>query len=98
MRKKNTVLRNNTAFARIHSSFFPFRSELNAKSKELHLQISGDERSSEGGCRAGAEGAALLSGRGHPAALMGPGEAEKPFPETTPVFPRQCLLESPFQL
>lgn len=37
---------------RTHSSF-SLHSELNAKSKELHLQISEDGQSSEGGWRAG---------------------------------------------
>lgn len=43
-------------------SFFSLHSELNAKSKELHLQISEDGQSSEGGWRAGGRRPCPLEG------------------------------------
>ena len=50
IRKKILFQENSKAFLRTHSP--SFHSELNAKSRELHLQISDDGQSSEGGCSA----------------------------------------------
>ena len=103
-RKKKILFQENSkAFLRTHSP--SFHSELNAKSRELHLQISDGGQSSEGGCSADRRRPALLGGsysspdQGLAAGRVGDSAEGLALP-TKPlqVFPRECLVESPFQL
>lgn len=64
-------------------SFFSLYSELNAKSKELRLQISEDGQSSEGGWRAGGQRPCPLQGSS--IALTRPmGSCPSPIPSGSP--------------
>ena len=101
IRKKKILFQENSkAFLRTHNP--SFRSELNAKSRELHLQISDDGQPSEGGCSAHRRRLALWEA--HTAALtraLGQGgrEIQQRALPTKPlqVVPRECLVNSPFQ-